>query len=60
MKFELISLDPSSYYLTKVPINIDWWHVALLNAGTMFDNLAYAYTPIQTNFKNIPYQSNKI
>ncbi|MEE4115667.1 MAG: FtsX-like permease family protein [Marinilabiliaceae bacterium] len=36
LKFEFISLDPSSYYLTKVPVNIDLWHVALLNAGTIF------------------------
>ena len=34
-KFEIISLDPSSYYLTKVPINIDWWHTVLLNLGTI-------------------------
>jgi len=34
-KFELISLDPSSYYLTTVPVNIDIMHFLLLNAGTI-------------------------
>lgn len=35
LKFEFISLDPSSYYLTTVPINFNWWHILLLNGGTM-------------------------
>ncbi len=34
-KFELISLDPSSYYLTTVPVNIDILHIILLNLGTI-------------------------
>ncbi|MEA1886275.1 MAG: FtsX-like permease family protein [Bacteroidota bacterium] len=34
-KFELISLDPSSYYLTTVPVNIDILHFILLNIGTI-------------------------
>lgn len=31
----LISLDPASYYLKTVPVNIDFTHIILLNAGTM-------------------------
>ncbi|MCU0379377.1 MAG: ABC transporter permease [Bacteroidales bacterium] len=31
----MISLDPSSYYLKSVPVNIDILHILLLNAGTM-------------------------
>jgi lipoprotein-releasing system permease protein len=34
-KFELISLDPSSYYLSTVPINLNLIHILLLNLGTM-------------------------
>lgn len=34
-RFELISLDPSSYYLTTVPINIDILHFLILNLGTI-------------------------
>ncbi len=35
LKTELISLDPSSYYLKTVPINLDPIHILLLNAGAM-------------------------
>lgn len=35
IKTELISLDPSSYYLKTVPINLDPVHIILLNAGAM-------------------------
>ncbi|TFH36660.1 MAG: ABC transporter permease [Bacteroidia bacterium] len=34
-KFNLISLDPSSYYLTSVPININLLQIVVLNAGSM-------------------------
>jgi len=35
MKTEMIALDPSSYYLKSVPINLDPLHIILLNIGTM-------------------------
>ena len=35
MKTGMISLDPSSYYLKSVPINLEFVHILLLNAGTM-------------------------
>lgn len=31
----IISLDPSSYYIKTVPVNLDLAHILLLNAGTM-------------------------
>ncbi|MGB4293433.1 MAG: FtsX-like permease family protein [Bacteroidales bacterium] len=31
----LISLDPSSYYIKTVPINLEAFHILLLNLGTM-------------------------
>jgi len=34
-RFELISLDPSSYYLTTVPINFHILHFIFLNLGTI-------------------------
>ena len=34
-KTGMISLDPSSYYLKSVPVNLDLVHIILLNAGTM-------------------------
>jgi len=30
-----LKLDPTSYYINHVPININLWHILLLNAGTM-------------------------
>ncbi|HOU97024.1 MAG TPA: FtsX-like permease family protein, partial [Bacteroidales bacterium] len=35
LKTGLISLDPSSYYLKTVPINLDVLNIILLNVGTM-------------------------
>ena len=35
LKTGLISLDPSSYYIKTVPVNLDVMHILLLNAGTM-------------------------
>lgn len=34
-KFQLISLDPSSYYINTVPVNFDLLHFAGLNLGTI-------------------------
>jgi lipoprotein-releasing system permease protein len=34
-KTEVFALDPASYYLKSVPINLDPLHIILLNAGTM-------------------------
>lgn len=31
--WHLIPLDPEAYYLAYVPVEINWWHVAALNAG---------------------------
>ncbi len=35
LKTGLITLDPSSYYIKTVPVNLDVMHILLLNAGTM-------------------------
>jgi lipoprotein-releasing system permease protein len=35
LKTSLISLDPSSYYLKTVPVNLDMLHILFLNIGTM-------------------------
>jgi lipoprotein-releasing system permease protein len=34
-QFHLIPLDPGSYYLDTVPINLNVLHLLLLNLGTM-------------------------
>ncbi|MGM0503881.1 MAG: ABC transporter permease [Bacteroidota bacterium] len=35
IKFQLFSLDPSSYYLEAVPVNLKLWHILALNTGTL-------------------------
>jgi lipoprotein-releasing system permease protein len=35
LKTGLITLDPSSYYIKNVPVNLQLSHIILLNAGTM-------------------------
>jgi len=41
----LISLDPSSYYLDTVPINLNALHILLLNLGTMAITLLFLLLP---------------
>ncbi len=41
----LISLDPGSYYLDKVPINLNVIHVGLLNAGTLAITFIFLLLP---------------
>ncbi|MRT94512.1 FtsX-like permease family protein [Ancylomarina sp. 16SWW S1-10-2] len=33
--FHIIKLDPVNYYLDTVPINLNWFHLLLLNIGTL-------------------------
>lgn len=35
-KFKILKLDPDSYSLNAVPINLKIWHVLALNSGTLF------------------------
>ena len=34
-QFQIIKLDPSSYYIDAVPINLKLWHILALNSGTL-------------------------
>ena len=47
LKTEMISLDPSSYYLKSVPINLDPVHIVLLNLGTMIAIILMLLIPSQ-------------
>lgn len=46
-KTNMISLDPSSYYLKSVPINLDPVHIILLNVGTMIAIVLMLLVPSQ-------------
>ena len=44
-KFNLITLDPESYYLDTVPINLNLVHILLLNLGTLVSTLLFLLIP---------------
>ncbi|MCF8346919.1 MAG: ABC transporter permease [Bacteroidales bacterium] len=44
-KFNLITLDPESYYLDTVPINFNLLHILLLNLGTLVSTLIFLLIP---------------
>ncbi len=43
--FRLIPLDPNSYFVDAVPININFLHVLLLNAGTLIITILMLIIP---------------
>lgn len=45
LKTGLVTLDPSSYYIKTVPVNLDLIHIILLNAGTMAAILVMLLVP---------------
>ena len=44
-RFGIFKLDPTSYYLNTVPINLKITHLFLLNAGTMIVTLLMLLVP---------------
>ncbi len=47
LKREIITLNPATYYLSSVPINLDLIHIILLNAGTMLIIILMLLIPSQ-------------
>jgi lipoprotein-releasing system permease protein len=47
LKTGLITLDPSSYYIKTVPVNLELAHILLLNAGTMIAIIIMLLVPSQ-------------
>jgi lipoprotein-releasing system permease protein len=47
LKTGIFRLDPSSYYIKTVPVNLDLLHIILLNAGTMAAILIMLLVPSQ-------------
>ena len=47
LKTGIITLDPSSYYIKTVPVNIDLFHILILNAGTMASIIIMLIVPSQ-------------
>jgi len=44
-KYELISLNPENYYLTTVPINLDFLHILYINAGATLTIMLFLIIP---------------
>jgi lipoprotein-releasing system permease protein len=47
LKTGLITLDPTSYYIKTVPVNLEFSHILLLNAGTMAAIIIMLLVPSQ-------------
>jgi lipoprotein-releasing system permease protein len=47
LKTGVIKLDPSSYYIKTVPVNLELTHILLLNAGTMAAIIIMLLVPSQ-------------
>jgi len=47
LKTGIITLDPSSYYIKTVPVNLELIHILLLNAGTMAAIILMLLVPSQ-------------
>ncbi len=43
--FRIISLDPASYYMDKVPVHFNIWYILLLNAGVLVVSVVMLIAP---------------
>jgi len=43
--FKIFKLDPTSYYLQAVPINLKLWHILALNSGTLIITVIMLLVP---------------
>jgi lipoprotein-releasing system permease protein len=59
LKTSIITLDPSSYYLKTVPINLELSHILLLNAGTMAAIIIMLLVPSQLITRITPVKAIK-
>lgn len=58
-KYNLIHLDPSTYYVTEVPIYLNWVSVLTLNIGVLFLCLCILLLPTYVITKISPTKSMK-
>ena len=56
-RFNLITLNPDSYYLDTVPINFNALHILLLNLGTLVSTLLFLLIPSMIIAKVSPEKS---
>jgi lipoprotein-releasing system permease protein len=59
LKTGLVTLDPTSYYIKTVPINLQMTHILLLNAGTMAAILIMLLVPSKLISRITPVKAIK-
>ena len=59
MKTGIITLDPTSYYIKTVPVNLNLAHIILLNAGTMAAIILMLLVPSQLISRITPVKAIK-
>ncbi len=59
LKTGLITLDPTSYYIKTVPVNLQLSHILLLNAGTMVAIILMLLIPSQLISRIVPVKAIK-
>jgi lipoprotein-releasing system permease protein len=59
LKTGLITLDPTSYYIKTVPVNLELTHILLLNAGTMAAIIIMLLVPSQLITRISPVKAIK-
>jgi len=59
LKTGIITLDPSSYYIKTVPVNLELTHILLLNAGTMVAIMIMLLVPSQLISRITPIKAIK-
>jgi lipoprotein-releasing system permease protein len=59
LKTGLLTLDPSSYYIKTVPINLDIIYILFLNAGTMAAVIIMLLIPSQLVSRIVPVKAIK-
>jgi len=59
LKTGLVTLDPTSYYIKTVPVNLELSHILLLNAGTMAAIILMLLVPSQLISRITPVKAIK-
>jgi lipoprotein-releasing system permease protein len=59
LKTGIITLDPSSYYIKTVPVNLELAHILLLNAGTMASIVVMLLVPSKLISRITPVKAIK-
>jgi lipoprotein-releasing system permease protein len=59
LKTGIITLDPTSYYIKTVPVNLDMMHILMLNAGTMAAIIIMLLIPSQLISRITPVKAIK-